>query len=316
MDVASLNYQRNENPSKNNKMIIISLFGGLGNQMFQYSTAKAISLKLGVELKLDTSLLEDRTPKENFTYRDYEFSAFNIDEKIANTNEVRRFVPNLWNSSKTTLALFKIKRAIFGTHYYWEKHKFEYDAFTKSLKDNTYIYGYFQSEKYFAGIRPQLLESFRLRTNPNEANMKLLAQIQAENSVSIHIRRGDYKNSPFQLLEMDSYYLKAIKSIEQKIDSPVFYIFTNDIAWTEKQFKTTQIKKVIVNINTESQSYMDMILMSHCQHNICANSSFSWWGAWLNSNPKKVVIVPKKWFKDKNLNTKTSDLIPEGWNIL
>ncbi len=269
--------------------------------------------KTWCELKLDISLLEDRSPRKKFTYRDFEFDVFNINEPIASIAEVRKFVPNLWTTSKIIKALYRVKRKLTGRDLYSEKTKYRYEDRIKQINDNTYLYGYFQTAKYFDEIRNELLNNFSLRGEINDANRLLINQMKNENAVSIHIRRGDYKQSPFKLLDIENYYLPAIEFIKQKVDNPVFYIFTNDYSWTEENFSSIDIKKTIVNINTDSQSYMDMILMSRCKHNICANSSFSWWGAWLNTNIEKIVIAPTSWFKEDIFDINSCDLIPSDW---
>jgi hypothetical protein len=294
-------------------MIIVSLFGGLGNQMFQFACAKAIAKKINVGLKLDISLVNDRTPRNNFTFRNYELGVFKIKEEIATKEEVRQFVPNLWNSKEYIKQLYKLRRFFNGKKLYREKLKFIYDKDIELVKDNTYIYGYFQTEKYFENLRTDLLQDFSLKRPINKINNALIIQIKRENAVSIHIRRGDYINSPFELLDFQEYYMKAIEFIQLRVESPTFYIFTNDYLWAEENFSSMDIKKTIVKINNFEQSYFDMILMSKCMHNICANSSFSWWGAWLNINPDKIVITPKKWFKDSEYIDSTSDLIPSDW---
>lgn len=294
-------------------MIIVSLFGGLGNQMFQYACGKAVATRLGVTLKLDISHVLDRTPRKNFTYRDYELGVFDIQEEIATLKEVRSFIPNLWDSNEIIKHYFKLKRKISGHTLYRERLKFRYNNEIDNLKDSTYIYGYFQTEAYFEKLRTELLKSFSLRNELDKTNSSIVTQMMGENSVSIHVRRGDYTNSPFELLNIPEYYSKAIEFIQEKVDMPTFYIFSNDYKWAEENFATLNIKKTIVNINTDSQSYLDMILMSSCKHNICANSSFSWWGAWLNTNPDKIVITPKKWFKTTEFVVSTYDLIPSDW---
>jgi hypothetical protein len=293
---------------------MVSIFGGLGNQMFQYATAKALALKLGVELKLDITHVIDRTPRKNFTFRDFELTPFYIEDEVANLQEVRKFIPNLWKSNELIKHYFKLKRQITGLKLYREKQKFSYNNEFDGLKDNTYIYGYFQTEDYFKNIRPEILKRFSLKEGYlNDENSKLLNEITTRNSISIHIRRGDYENSIFELLSIDSYYRKAIDLIKEKVDSPVFYIFSNDSEWAEENFGLLEINNTIVTLNSGSQSYLDMMLMSNCKHNICANSSFSWWGAWLNQNSEKVVIVPEKWYKSGNYAETTYNLIPKEW---
>lgn len=293
-------------------MIIVSIFGGLGNQMFQYACGKALATKLGVDLKLDVSYLVDKTLRENFTVRDYELNVFKIKDEVAHIDEVRKYIPDLWNCSKPELLKYKLLRLLRGKKYYFEKQKFQFEQRLFNVENNSYIYGYFQTEKYFSTIKDDLIESFKLKDKIDEKNDKLIVKIKSENAVSIHIRRGDYINSPFNLLELP-YYEQAIELIKKRVENPKFYIFTNDNNWVTQNFNTLDIDKTIVSHNQDDRSFVDMILMSHCKHNICANSSFSWWGAWLNQFADKIVIVPKKWFKNKEYTASTYDLISENW---
>ena len=141
-------------------MIIVSIYGGLGNQLFQYACAKAVAMKLGVELKLDISLVNDRTESENFTFRDYELGAFNIEDQIATLDEVRQYVPNMYYSSDLSKKLFKIKRFLTRKTFYYEKTKFQFENRINLINDNSLIFGYFQTEKYFLSIREELLKIF------------------------------------------------------------------------------------------------------------------------------------------------------------
>ena len=293
-------------------MIIVSIFGGLGNQMFQYACGKALATKLGVELKLDVSFLADKSERENFTIRDYELGIFGINEEIASLNEVREFIPDLWNCTKSELLKYKLLRVFNGNHYYFEKQKLQFEPRIKQIKDNSYVYGYFQTEKYFSNVKDELHKTFTLKYEVDIQNQKLIAKIKAENAVSVHIRRGDYHNTPFNLLEI-TYYQQAIEFIKQKVEDPTFYIFTNDYEWVAENFASFDIDKTIITHNQDDKSYMDLILMSNCKHNICANSSFSWWGAWLNENVDKIVITPKQWFINQEYSISTYDLIPENW---
>lgn len=293
-------------------MIIISIFGGLGNQMFQYACGKALASKLGVELKLDTSFLNNKTERKNFTIRDYELGIFEINEEIASLAEVRKYIPDLWNCTKPELLKYKLLRLLNGNNYYFEKQKLQFEPRIKQIKDKSYVYGYFQSEKYFIDIKNEILHAFTLKNKPDEQNETLITKLKSENSVSIHIRRGDYHNSPFNLLEL-AYYQQAIELIKQRIDSPKFYIFTNDYDWASENFASFDIDKTIITHNQGDRSFMDMILMSYCKHNICANSSFSWWGAWLSQYSDKIVIAPKQWFKKQENKATIYDLIPENW---
>jgi hypothetical protein len=291
-------------------MIIVSLFGGLGNQMFQYACGKAIATRLSTELKLDTSYLTDRTPRNNFTFRDFELGVFNLQDQVASFKEIRNFVPDLWNSSKIAQQFYRVVRLLNGNNYYFEKQKYFYENRIVKVKDNTYLYGYFQTERYYSDYRNEILTAFSLKSEIDLTNRELINTLQSENSVSVHIRRGDYELTPFNLLGIESYYRKAIETILQQVENPKFYFFTNDYKWTEENFIGFDIEKTIIKHNQGNRSFLDLVLMSNCKHNICANSSFSWWSAWLNQHPEKLIIAPNKWFKDLNTN---NDLIPENW---
>lgn len=295
-------------------MIIVSLFGGLGNQLFQYACGKTVADKLGVELYLDTTLLMDKTLRKNFTNREFELNLFNVDAKIAEISEIRKYVPNLFNTPKWYHQIFRIRRFFNGRSLFiervWQRHT--YIPSIENVKDNTYLYGYFQTEKFFEKNRKQLLNSIQLNSNIaiDKENQKIISQIQNEESVSIHVRRGDYADSRFILLEMD-YYLKAIEKIKKNISNPTFYIFSNDVEWVKNYFSNLDIQLEIIDINRGEKSFLDLILMSKCKHNIIANSSFSWWGAWLNQNSEKIIIAPQNWYKNIS---EGKDLIPDEWN--
>jgi len=294
-------------------MIIVSIYGGLGNQMFQYACAKALALRLGVELELDISLVCDRTESENFTFRNYELDAFNIIDQIANINVVRKYVPNIYNASDLSKKLFKIKRFLTRKTFYYEKTKFQFENRINLINDNSLIFGYFQTEKYFLSIREELLKIFTLKEVIVNENRLILNDINKNNSVSIHIRRGDYLKLSYQELDIQNYYSKAIEIIREKVKNAVFYIFSDDQLWVEENFKQFDIEKVVIKNNIGKKSFMDLFLMSQCKYNICANSTFSWWGAWLNTYPDKIVIAPKKWFKEGEFEKCTYDLIPVDW---
>lgn len=172
--------------------------------------------------------------------------------------------------------------------------------------------GYWQSEKYFKNIRNIICRDFTIK-NKSKNFIHVLNIISGTNSVSIHFRRGDYawdeKTNKYHGLLGIEYYRKAIDIIQRKMKNPHFFIFSDDPTWVKNNFK---IKKPVTHISDFSKltNAEELVLMSHCEHNIIANSSFSWWGAWLNKNPKKIVIAPKKWFKAR---IDDKDIVPTGW---
>ena len=284
-------------------MIISRLIGGLGNQMFQYAVGRSLAIANSCELKLDVSGFENYT-----LHNGYELDIFNIKAGIANSKEVSRLVSKQSRLMRFVFRKLKIKKS---THFLEKSFTFDHNFF--DAKPPVYLDGYWQSYKYFESIEPQLKQEFSLKNSISRLNLDISEQISSVNAVSVHIRRGDYvsnkhTNSVHGLCSLD-YYRAAIQTITERVENPFFFIFSDDIAWIKDNL-TTNSDTVYVDHNSGKQSYNDMYLMSLCQHHIIANSSFSWWGAWLGTNVKKIVIAPKQWFTN---DTVTDDLIPKSW---
>ncbi len=276
-------------------MIITKLIGGLGNQMFQYAAGRALAYRLNTELKLDKIIFK------TYKLHKYELYYFNIKALFASQKGINKF-------KKHSLVLFFTKRKFFK-----EKH-FHFNPEFFKLKGNIYLKGYWPSEKYFKSIESVIRDDFSFKNEPDRKNKKVLEKISKVNSVSIHIRRGDYvlnkKTNAYHGLCPLKYYKKAIQIIKARTKTPTFFVFSDDIKWCKKNIKIDK-NITFIDFNNRYKNYEDMRLMSNCKHNIIANSSFSWWGAWLNKNKNKIVIAPKKWFRDPSINTK--DLISKLW---
>ena len=284
-------------------MIIISFAGGLGNQMFQYALFKKFQL-LGKNVKGDFNFYNKNKAHNGFELE----KVFNLKIPKASQEEINKLKDN-----SDFLRKYRRFFRIFWKSTDIEQINFDFDDSIFAL-DNAYLNGYWQSEKYFKDISEQLRRDFAFR-NIDLANKKMLEKIKGTESVSIHIRRGDYESDPHtkKLLGgicIISYYKRAIDIIQSKINNPYFFIFSDDLNWARENFRFLS-KCFFVDINHSENSYKDMFLMSHCNHNIIANSSFSWWGAWLNNNLNKIVIAPSKWFNNKRLDSK--DIVPESW---
>lgn len=262
-------------------MIIVQIIGGLGNQMFQYAFARSLSKRSNAELKLDL------TGFEEYALRRYELNAFNISATPATEEEA---------------GALKRKR-VFNNTCIKEK-SLRYNPKYARPVDNKYFQGYWQSEEYFKDAKEIIRKDFTF-TKPLSPNAKEYAdKIQSSNAVSLHIRRGDYIVNNLYETDLAQYYKEAISKIKKEVKSPEFFIFSDDKEYSAQVFEEFNIVKGLESIE-------DMHLMSLCKHNIIANSSFSWWGAWLNPNPEKIVIAPKKWFTTKKLDSST--LIPDVW---
>ena len=255
-------------------MIIVRIIGGLGNQMFQYAYAKALQKK-GYDVQIDISKFKNYT-----LHGGYQLDKFKID---------------LETSSNTSNFLTKL-----GTSRILKEKSLLFDEEHLNPDKTKYIKGYFQTEKYFSNIKNVLFEQFALKEHLSETTLAYKKQIENfKNSCSIHIRRGDYitndkANKVHGICELD-YYYKAIDFIKSQYKELQFFVFSDDVNWAKENLSLENV----TFINHNVIPHEDMFLMSLCRFNITANSSFSWWGAWLNKCKNKVVIAPKKWFVTK-----------------
>jgi hypothetical protein len=268
-------------------MIVSRLTDGLGNQMFQYAAGRRLAHHHGTALILDVSLYANQPPSS--TPRVYELNFFRIRAATVQADLTR-----VWMNPPFTVVS---ESKLFAPNF-------------AKAPDNTYLVGYWQSEYYFKGIQSLILSEFTPADSANEADVITSRKIERSMSVSIHIRRGDYVNNKFHSLLGLDYYRAAVDAITKKVQSPHFFVFSDDPEWCGQNLDIGY-PYTLVTHNSGRRAYWDIILMSRCQHNIIANSSFSWWGAWLNRNPGKIVIAPKQWFGDPSVDT--SDRVPDRW---
>jgi len=285
-------------------MIIVKLIGGLGNQMFQYALGRSLSLKNKEDFKLDI------TGFEEYKLHSYSLGHFNINEHFATDSEIRLFKKY---QRKPGRKWFLRNRIMTDQDKYATDELFYFQERILSLND-IYLDGYWQSEKYFKKYEEIIRQDFTLKREPGGTDVKIAKKILNSNSISVHIRRGDYvsvlKNINIFGTFGPEYYKDAENIISKKIPDPHFFVFSDDSEWVKKNiiFKN---KTTYVDHNDATKNYADLWLMSLCKHHIIPNSSFGWWGAWLDRNPSKIVIAPKQWFKKPSINTK--DVIPESW---
>ncbi|MFJ7565835.1 alpha-1,2-fucosyltransferase [Herminiimonas sp. NPDC097707] len=289
-------------------MIIAKIIGGLGNQMFQYASARAQAIKKNSQLCLDISGFSNYKLHQGFELQ----RLFNLPYEIATPKDISDALG--WQSPAIVRRVISQPYCAFLRHenFVAEPH-FHYWPGIKNISDNCYLSGYWQSEKYFADLSVDIREDFRFLPILQGPNFELAKQLTAETSVSVHIRRGDYINNPknistFQVCSLE-YYQAAIKYVTERVAQPVFYIFSDDIKWVKENLKM-DFPHHYLSHNQGGESYNDMRLMSLCKHHIIANSSFSWWGAWLNPDQRKIVVAPKKWFVAE---FDTRDLYPPAW---
>jgi len=292
-------------------MIIVRLSGGMGNQMFQYAIGRKLSLKYGVELKLDAFFLLDRTPrstKRNLVFYDYALDVFNISAQIARRSEIPPIF-RLYFFGKTRLLVDVIRRRfIFNPG---KEKSFSFDERIFSIGPRAYIEGYWQSPKYFADIEETLKKDFTLKTPLSHKAKVLFEQIQSHNSVCINVRRGDFVSSSFHGTFGLDYYQKGVNKIRESSPIDKIYIFSDDIEWCRNNLSFPFPFMIVGHEYAGSKFQEYLFLMSACKHFVIPNSTFAWWAAWLNTDRDKHVIVPKRWFLDDSINT--NDLIPSGW---
>lgn len=292
-------------------MIITQLSGGLGNQMFQYALGRVLSIKLNTKLLFDISHF-DYQPYTD-TKRSYDLGIFNLPGVVAD----KPILDKMGRPNRYKVVLNKYLNLGLDPYpkNYIKENGHGFNPQILDTPDNSYLSGFWQSEKYFIDHRTTLVKDYSSRSTPISAKNKKLSNIITQsNCVSLHVRRSDYitnseANAFHGVCDLD-YYGRAMSYIENITKNPTYIVFSDDPDWTKANIKSKH-KLIHVSHNTGHAAHEDIRLMSLCTHNIIANSTFSWWGAWLNTNPKRVVISPRRWFNTNQIDTK--DLIPKNW---
>lgn len=312
-------------------MIVVKIMGGPGNQFFQYAFSKAIAKRLNVTLYLDLDY--DKSINDSFYGVSYVLDKYKINAYLSDSHLVYsikkaraesafiKFIKE--NKTEIGRGLRYLFRNVFPVFFYLNSSYLKdentiSDSILKSIKDNTYLDGYWARRLVFEPIIDEIRTELTLKKEfLTETYFKYLSLIEnANQSVSLHIRRGPYESVPefkkiFGLMPL-SYYKKAIKFIENNIGGEfTIFIFSNDLNWARKNL---QFKQKLIFIDA-GKDYLENQLMSKCSHNIIANSTFSWWAAYLNNNPNKIVIAPQKWYVNEWLQSKyeKGDMIPNNW---
>ena len=298
-------------------MIIVRLSGGLGNQMFQYAIGRHLAEKQYAILKLDLSLFE------KYKVRPYDLHCFKIWENIATQTEIESLQgkppSQLDYLTERVLQKIGISRAAkpkSRSPFLLREKDLSFDPSVLQKSGHLYLEGYWQSEKYFSPITEIIRREFEVKYNQDAESHRIADFIHSSDSISLHVRRTDYVQNPLSAKIHGScdlaYYARAIQHVAEAAQNPHFFIFSDDLAWVKSELKL-DFPVTYVEHNGPIRSYEDMRLMSLCKHNIIANSSFSWWGAWLNENPHKVVVAPNRWFADEAKNSQAKELVPETW---
>lgn len=298
-------------------MVIVLLKGGLGNQLFQYAMGRRIAVDNNLPLKLDV----EAGFKNDFYKRSYGLKHFNILEDFATQKEVKR--ARRIQSRGIIGKLIRLAnrfRPYYKRYVINERNYHEYDINILRQYTEVYFNGYWQTEKYFKSIEEIIRKEFTVKYPLEGLNLKISNEIVKTNSVSLHIRRNhgistNGKVDSFAVKQHGTipidYYCSAVKYLSSKYNNLDFFVFTDNPEWTNNNLKLSYPHTLVMHNNKNNKDYEELRLMSLCKHQIIANSTFSWWAAWLNSNPDKIVIAPKNWFANADFDT--SDLIPKEW---
>lgn len=289
-------------------MIITSLAGGLGNQLFQYAFGCRTALARGTLLKLDIS----KTGQNGL--RPYCLKHFNIVEEFATAADLEWMARRVNGLERLGLMPLAKRTWIVEPEGWFQS----YNPALLKIQDNAYIEGYWQSPKYFADCESVIRQDLTLRVPPDQRNQALADWIADIEAVSVHIRRGDYLTRPTALEKFarcsDDYYRRAMDSLRERSEQPHFILFSDEPEWARENFAMNS-DITVIDGNGGDNDYLDLWLMSLCKHHIIANSSFSWWGAWLGCHADKIVIAPRRWFNltDEQNDSDGADRIPDGW---
>lgn len=288
------------------KMIYARLAGGLGNQMFQYAAARALAMRVGTEVVLDLRDL-GKGPRHAV----FGLDRFSIQARIGSEADLPpgRSTPlrnMLWRTFGTSPRFLRERGLAFN------------DA-VLDAGDDVYLHGYWQSERYFADAADRLRHEFSIPSAPGVGTARMMdAILSADTSVSVHLRRGDYVSTPGGRASHGvcdhAYYARALERLRPEVGQALHaFVFSDDPVWARENLRL-DCEMTLVDVNDALSAHDDLRLMASCRHHIIANSTFSWWGAWLDPRPDKVVVAPRQWFSDSRLQN--PDILPTSWTAV
>jgi hypothetical protein len=292
-------------------MIITNVIGGLGNQMFQYAAGLALSIERNTSLVMATDMFDTYSLHQGFELE----RVFGIETPKATTEMLKNSIG--WRASPTVrhlLAKVASLKPLRGRHFLAEAPNMLASSFF-STPAETYLHGYWQSDRFFGRHADRIRQAFTFSKNIDSQTADMLAQIAAGPSASIHIRRGDYlseKNASLYSQCDAEYFLTGMRILAENFSSLKFYVFSDDPVWAADFLADKKYSFKIVSHNKGVTSYNDMRLMGACDNHIISNSTFSWWGAWLNPKINKFIIAPKNWMT----GLPSSQIVPLGWMVL
>ena len=292
-------------------MVVVRLSGGLGNQLFQYAMGRYLSFSAKTELVLEDSFYFQRSP--NLTPRTFELDKFAIQARRTSAEEkkaLRSYTGKIWKRFRRALPLG-------GQLRYVHEPVGKILPTARAYKDQVFLDGYWQSSDYFSGIEDLLRDDLQLLIPMSNNDQRIASHMARVDAISLHVRRGDYvsntaANKMHGVCSLD-YYQKAVKFMAEQLPNPVFFVFSDDLNWVKCNLQINN-PCVYVGHNSSSMAVQDLRLMSIARHHIIANSSFSWWAAWLNPSLTKQVVRPKKWFV--GLPNLDNQICPANWVAL
>ncbi len=321
-------------------VVAVRLCGGLGNQLFQFATGRGVAARCGAQLILDATVFTLPHERRKFALEHYPISATVVTDGYAypptrplvtlprppeqdarTPSVVDRVLYKIGYGGElvkgameaAAVALRRMTGRPAGLRVFAER-SFDYDPAVSRLGAETYLEGYWQSAKYFADVADTVRRELTLQHEPDAANAQWLTRIASANSVCVHVRRGDYLMvdhfAQHGVCSVD-YYTTAMRLIAERTDNPRFFVFSDDLAWTREHITGENIS--YVDANSADAAHDELRLMAACRHHVIANSSLSWWGAWLAQHERQIVIGPDPWFSAVK---KTPDLFPDGWIAL
>ena len=302
--------------------VVACLFGGLGNQMFQYAAGRSLALKIGARLVLDATGFTLPDARRAYALEDYALAAetrFDGYRYPPRQLQVRLPAPQRPRWIERAVHFFRVRLPAGrigdeNTFSVFTERSFDYDPRLWDCGPQTYLVGYWQSERYFATVADVIRRELTWTRPPDVANAQWLARIHAANAVCVHVRRGDYLlPAHFHhhgLCSVD-YYRRAVRLMRERLADPRFFVFSDDWQWCRQHLADDDT--VVVDANKPEAGQDELRLMSACRHHVIANSSMSWWAAWLGTSAGQIVVAPTPWFTHR---PETPDLFPAGWIAL
>jgi hypothetical protein len=291
--------------------IVSRLHGGLGNQLFAYATGYALARRTKASHKVDTRVFSEAGE------RPFALSDFDLPLDEATPGELHAVAPQWGPWWKNKLILWRQRRTPFARRRWVREETLDFDPRLADVRPPAYLDGWWQSEKYFAAHADEIRGMFRPRASAVARVGTLAARLAASDAIAVHVRRGDYVDqahiAAFHGLCSADYYAQAIAWIRERRPNAPLVLFSDDPAWTRAQFGSWANARMIVG-EPQHSAIEDFALLASCRHFVIANSSFSWWAAWLGGSPEKLVVAPRRWFRGRDV--KPADRFPPGWHVI